>query len=89
MKVARFYARHRRAWTPRLWPLLIASGGLSVAVNALFVLTVAEAVVAGFGIAFALGTVRWEVWKHRHPVISHAEFITDLTRDLRESARWN
>jgi hypothetical protein len=81
----RFYAAHRRAYTPRLWPMLLGTallvGAIAVATNP----TVLEAIAIGAGVALVVGVTRWEIWKHRHPVITPAEYITDLQR----KARWN
>jgi hypothetical protein len=89
MRGTRFYVRHRRAWTPRLWPMFVASGALSFAVTALADPSVLGAVIVGVGSGVGIGTVRWGVWKRRHPIITPGEYITDLLHDIRETARWN
>jgi hypothetical protein len=81
--------RHRRAWTPRLWPMLAVTAPTVVVVVNLVQPPVWGAIAIGLGLALIVANVRWTIWRHRHPVISHAEFITDLIRDQRESARWN
>jgi hypothetical protein len=85
MRVRRFYAAHRRAYTPRLWPILLASGLLILALDLILSPTVLEGVAIGLGVGLGVGAGRWEFWKWRHPVITPAEYITDLQR----KAHWN
>jgi hypothetical protein len=69
--------------------MFAAAGTLSFAVSALVDPSVAIAVAVGIGSGFGIGVVRWEVWKHRHPIITPSEYITDLMRERRDAARWN
>ena len=85
MRARRFYAAHRRAYVPRLWPMLLGTGVLVAAIAVATSPTVLEAIALGAGVALVVGVTRWEIWKHRHPVITPAEYITDLQR----KARWN
>jgi len=81
----RTYFSHRRAWSPRIWPIMIPTG-LIVGLVAWFLQPVWYVSIA-FGIAMGVGVaqVRFMVWKHRHPVITPAEFL-DLRR---KAAPWN
>ena len=85
MRVRRFYAAHRRAYTPRLWPVLLGTGLLAFVICALTTPTVLEAIAIGAGAALVVGVGRWEIWKRRHPIITPAQYITDLRRN----AHWN
>lgn len=85
MRARRFYAAHRRAWTPRLWPMALGTGLLVLAICLVATPTVLEAIGIGAGAGLGIGVTRWELWKRRHPVITPAQYITDLQR----KARWN
>jgi hypothetical protein len=37
-----------------------------------------EAVATGVIVALTVGVGRWELWKHRHPVITTDEYLNDL-----------
>ena len=80
-----FYASHRRAWTPRFWPLALLSAVVIVATTMLVDLTLLEAIALGVGVGGGIGFGRWELWKWRHPQITPAQYIEDLQR----AARWN
>jgi hypothetical protein len=86
---ARHYARHRRAFTPRFWPLAVLCLAIVFPVLWFVRLTLLEGIALGLGVGVGVGTARWELWKWRHPAISRAEYVTDLLRDRREAARWN
>jgi hypothetical protein len=77
----RFYAAHRRAWTPRLWPLAVLCVVIVVTVGQLVALTLLEAIALGAGTGLLIGAARWELWRWRHPQISPGEYITDLQRN--------
>ena len=81
----RTYFSHRRAWSPRLWPIMvptaILAGGLSWFLQPAWYVSLSIGLVLGVGIA----QVRFAIWKHRHPVISPAQFL-DLRR---RAAPWN
>lgn len=81
----RRYVRYRRAWTPRLWPMVLVCVLVIVPASALLDMTFPEAIAVGFVTGFGVAAVRWEVWKRRHPIITPAEYITELQRN----ARWN
>jgi hypothetical protein len=85
MRASRFYASHRRAWTPRLWPILIADAIAIIAIGTWVQLTVLEAIGLGLAVAGVSGPARWAIWRRRHPVITPAQYITDLRRN----AHWN
>lgn len=85
MRARRFYAAHRRAYTPRLWPMLLATGVTVAALDLLLAPGVLAAIGLGLGAGLGLGIARWEIWKRRHPVITPAQYITDLRRN----AHWN
>ena len=84
-RAGRIYASHRRAWTPRFWPLALLSAAVIFTTTMLVSLTLLEAIALGVGVGGSVGFGRWELWKWRHPMISPAEYITDLQR----AARWN
>ena len=81
----RTYMPHRRAYTPRLWPSMIVT---TVMVVVLVSLKHAGPVLSAFfGVAlgWTYSSVRWRLWRKRHPIISAREYLDDI----RESARWN
>jgi hypothetical protein len=77
----RFYASHRRAWTPRFWPNALLSTAVVLSTLTFASLTPLEGVAAGFGVGVVFGVGRWELWKWMHPVIPPAEYISDLRRN--------
>lgn len=85
----RRYAEHRRAYTPRLWPLALLVGGSAAGLG----LWLAPGLFGEIAIAIGLGTVvpwaRWRVWRWRHPVIPFDVYVTELIRERRRAARWN
>ena len=89
MRPTRIYAHHRRAWTPRLWPLLLVSAALCLALTTWLRPSAVGAFAIGVGLALLIGVGRWELWKWRHPIISTDEYITDYLQRQREHARWN
>ena len=89
MRVRRMYASHRRAWTPRMWPIALVDALVVVAANAVVSLSIIGAVVLGVGVGAASGHARWALWRRRHPIISVDEYITDLLNEQRRHARWN
>ena len=82
----RTYAPHRRAYVPRLWPMLLVSVPVAATLPNVFG-------VWGFLIAmvwaFLLPQARLWVWRRRHPVISAEEYARDWLDRQREAARWN
>jgi hypothetical protein len=85
MSVGRRYFRHRRAWSPRLWPFAAITATLDVLV---LQLTHVRALWLVLLLSFVLGfgaVLRWEVWKRRHPVITPEQWLDDQRR----VARWN
>lgn len=85
MRARRIYAAHRRAWTPRLWPIILADVITIVTITTWLTLTVLEAVALGLAVGLLTGHARWTIWRRRHPVITPAQYITDLRRN----AHWN
>jgi hypothetical protein len=85
----RYYAPHRRAWTPSLWPAAIVSAGTVFAFSWLARPTVIELAAFGIVLGFTTGWMQWAIWRHRHPIIPADEYITDLLRERRRNARWN
>lgn len=83
--MTRSYASHRRAWTPRFWPLALLTAATVLATTLLVHLTLLEAVALGAAAGASLGVGRWELWKWRHPEITPGQYIEDLQR----AARWN
>lgn len=81
----RMYASHRRAWTPRFWPIALLGAAIVFATTQLAALTLLEAIALGVGVGLGVGIGRWELWKMRHPIITPAQYIEDLQR----AARWN
>jgi peptidoglycan/LPS O-acetylase OafA/YrhL len=85
MRVRRIYAAHRRAYTPRIWPIALATCVTIAALDLLLAPGTLAAAAIGAGVGLGIGVTRWELWKHRHPVITLDQYITDLQR----KARWN
>lgn len=85
----RYYAPHRRAWTPSLWPPAIVSGVTVLAFTTLSHPGILPAIVLGVVLGFTTGWMRWALWRRRHPIIPLDEYITDLINEQRRSARWN
>jgi hypothetical protein len=85
----RLYASHRRAWTPRLWPILLADVPLILALNFWIQPSVLGAAALGVGVALLSAQARWTIWRRRHPVIPLDEYVTDLLNEMRRKARWN
>jgi hypothetical protein len=77
----RFYASHRRAWTPRFWPIALLSTVVVVGTLTFASLTPPEGIALGFATGVVVGVGRWELWKLMHPVITPAEYISDLRRN--------
>jgi hypothetical protein len=76
---------HRRAYYPRLWPMIV--GGLMLVVPFAALVRPAWWVGALVGAVVGAATVltRLWVWRRRHPEISTEEYLSDLYR----SAPWN
>lgn len=85
MILTRVYVRGRRAWTPRVWPIMLTGTTVAWAVATLLHPTIPVACAIGAGTGLAAGLGRWEIWRHRHPIITPDQFITDLRR----AAPWN
>jgi hypothetical protein len=85
VQVRRMYAPHRRAWTPRIWPVALAAGVVDAAAIVTLHAGVLLAIAIGAGTGLGFPHVRWTVWRHRHPIITPAQYITDLRRQ----APWN
>jgi hypothetical protein len=85
----REWAPHRRAYYPRLWPIIaVATPPIALAS---VLLTWSK--WFGFGVALIVGglatRVRWMVWRHRHPIVSPEERAQDRMNEMRQNARWN
>jgi hypothetical protein len=80
-----FYVSSRRAWTPRLWPILALGTAIIVGLALVFSLTPLEGIGLGFLIGVVIGKGRWLVWRWQHPKITVDERISDLRR----AAPWN
>ena len=83
--MARRYFSHRRAYAPRIWPVLAGILPPAVALT-----TWLDASTLGdIAISVALGAIamkaRWWIWRRRHPIITPGQYIDDLQR----KARWN
>jgi hypothetical protein len=87
--VARVYAAHRRAYVPRIWPLVLIDGATIYVFVALLrpslLLTIVIAVVVGPSVV----AVRFWIWRRRHPVISAEQYAADWAEAMRRAARWN
>lgn len=81
----RYYVRSRRAYTPRGWPPLLLAVVLAIlAVQVLSVPGIVAGLIGG-AVGFAVMQARWMLWRWRHPVVTHDQYI----EDLRRAARWN
>lgn len=88
--LVRYYAPHRRAWTPSPWPPAI----VSMIVMFAFLWFdptpgLVVAIIIGVVLGASAGWLRWAIWRRRHPVIPTDEYITDLLNERRRNARWN
>lgn len=85
----RRYVEHRRAWSPRLWPVVLVLGGLTGGL--VFVLAPGPllAVVVSVLVGTAGSWARWAIWRWRHPVVPLDVYVTELIRERRRAARWN
>jgi hypothetical protein len=85
--VSRRYYRHRRAYAPRAWPTILGLAVVAVACRHLLH-AVALWQVALICFAFGCGgtQLRWMIWRWRHPVVTHDQYIEDLRR---AAAPWN
>ena len=80
---------HRRAWTPSLWPPVLACGAAVIAFSWLDHPGVILMLAFGIVLGPTIGWLRWAIWRHRHPIIPVDEYITDLINERRRNARWN
>jgi hypothetical protein len=87
--VGRFYAAHRRAWTPSLWPPVVIAGVIAFAFAALAHPSPPVDVAFGVVVGFTGSWLRWAIWRRRHPIIPIDQYVTDLIRDRQRKARWN
>lgn len=89
--MARQWMVHRQAWTPRCWPMvlatMIAAGLASLAIRAVFDgwPELIAAVLVPFVIGITFTAVPWWLWRRRHPVISPEEYLAVIRRE----APWN
>lgn len=81
----RYYMTHRRAYFPRVWPMLVTV----VAIVAPLFSFIGPSPLISAGVSAAIATAivqgRLWVWRRRHPVISVREMIADQ----QQAARWN
>lgn len=75
---------HRRAYYPRLWPLML-SGAVMVSTVGFVIDDTWVTIAAGFVAGAVLGAGRLWLWRRRHPIIQPEEYLADL----RAKARWN
>jgi hypothetical protein len=97
----RRYDAHRHAYSPRLWPMMLASCSLSFFVMwGLITVFGTRGMIPGVLFAVALGiatpTVRWRLWRRRHPMSPCGPHcLLWMTYEMerrapaqRETARW-
>jgi hypothetical protein len=81
----RRYMGHRRAYTPRYGPWMVLAVILTILASEALRTPAFASGVLGFLIGFVVANARWMIWRWRHPVISHDQYV----EDLRRAARWN
>jgi hypothetical protein len=76
---------HRRAYAPRLLPVLIPACVLAAALN--WWLGSNPLIGVGIGLIIGGGSVRlrWMLWRYRHPIIT----VDERMDEMRKAARWN
>lgn len=85
MTIARKYMPHRRAYYPRLWPMLVPTAAVAGVLAWLFTPPWWTAIVIGLVLGSVVPQVRLVVWRRRHPVISPQDYLNDHRR----AAPWN
>jgi hypothetical protein len=81
----RRYYGHRRAFAPRAWPTILLACGLAVALTLTLGWRGWTAGLVGGLVGLAVMRARLAWWRHRHPVITHDQYV----EDLRRAAPWN
>lgn len=81
----RRYMPHRRAYPPRLWPVVVVFASVAAILAYLIVPPLWLNIIVTAASAWTVVTIRWAIWRRRHPVISPEEVV----EDMRRSARWN
>jgi hypothetical protein len=85
----RYYAAHRRAWTPGILPPAVIASAVTFAVSWLAHPGTLATVTLGLTIGFVVARLRWAIWKRRHPIIPVDQYVTDLINERRRAARSN
>jgi hypothetical protein len=81
----RRYYRHRRAYAPRMWWVVLLACGVAVGITNVLPMSPWLGGIVGGVTGFAVMQGRWMIWRWRHPVVSHDQYI----EDMRRAARWN
>ena len=83
--MTRTYFEHRRAYYPRLWPIMAVASLITLPLLYLIGAGTPADIAVGAGVAVIVAHGRLWLWRRRHPVISPGEYL----QDLRDRARWN
>jgi hypothetical protein len=86
----RTYIAHRRAYWPRLLPMIPISAAIQyLAVGLLGGLSIWGSALSGLVIGVTTVGVRLIVWRRRHPVISPQQQAREWLDAQRRAAPWN
>jgi hypothetical protein len=81
--VKRRWSVPRQAYTPRVWPLMLANVVVTYPAVYFGYALIGSWVLAGpLVLAYVSPTVRWKIWNRRHPI------VTDFVTEQRRVARW-
>ena len=81
----RRYFSSRRAYAPRFWPMVVLAAAVASALAYLTDAGTTVAALIGGGVGIVVTQGRWVIWRRRHPMITHDQYI----EDLRRAAPWN
>jgi hypothetical protein len=76
---------HRRAYVPRVWPVMLAICSLQAGFAWLARPGVVVIFVSAFAFSWGVTYGRLMVWRRRHPVIT----VQQVLQDRRDAAPWN
>lgn len=83
------YIKSRDAYTPRVWPMLVP-GMIGFAV---MLLTITPpwplGMVIGAVFGWSVVTLRFRIWKRRHPLIPIKVQVAEQMQARRDAAMWN
>lgn len=83
--MTRRYHAPRRAYTPRMWPMLVLGAAIIVPVTLLLRGPLWVPYVVGGGVGGGLPLIRLWIWKRRHPLVKFDQWV----QAQRDAAPWN